>query len=53
MEEVILCDYQVSSNTHSLVLSGILSSAKMSAGNNGRYGLAGSGVGVGGGFDIL
>lgn len=48
MEEVILCDYQVSSNTHSLVLSGILSSAKMSAGNNGRYGLAGSrGVGWG------
>lgn len=45
MEEVILCDYQVFSNTRSLLLSGILSSARMSAVNNGRYGLAGRGGG--------
>lgn len=42
----ILCDYQVPSNRNSLVLCEILSSAKLSAANNWRYGPAGKGGGV-------
>lgn len=46
MEERSLCDYQVSPNMYSPVLSGILSNAKVSAAvNNGRYGLTGRGGG--------
>lgn len=45
MEDRSLCDYQVSPNTYSPVLSGILSNAKVSAAvNNGRHWQEGVGV---------